>query len=223
MLASTANTEENAAQSSVAAMGACDQTFQAFPRSTTQMHAMHHVVPLGPGGRVLRDVLRVIERLQFRQVARPPKGVDALFLCRTSCPAVYLAAGQAFRRIRGEVLTIIKRGGIFCPWLGTQKLDVPDRRRRINGRASLLLVDPGKIMKARITFSAQGTVTQTVAITDPGYTPLRLVDELNSGELLTTLQANGSVEITRSGVVVATVVDMDNNFEYSDFALRNLD
>lgn len=75
-------------------------------------------------------------------------------------------------------------------------------------------------MDAKITFSAQGSITQTVKITDPGYTPERLVKELDSGELITTVQANGTVDVTASGKVVASVIDVANELEYYDFELR---
>ena len=72
-------------------------------------------------------------------------------------------------------------------------------------------------MQATFTFSARGNISQTVNIINPAYTPERLLRELNSGRLLTTVQENGAVEVTASGKVVATIVSVDNDLEYFDF------
>jgi hypothetical protein len=39
--------------------------------------------------------------------------------------------------------------------------------------------------------------------------------------LLTTIQENGTVDVTASGTVVAKVVNVDNHLEYSEFELRS--
>jgi hypothetical protein len=74
-------------------------------------------------------------------------------------------------------------------------------------------------MKLKISFSAVGWVQQTIEITDPNITPMELVTGLNSGKFVTTIQKNGSVDITDSGKSVGKVINVDNSLEYSDFEL----
>lgn len=72
-----------------------------------------------------------------------------------------------------------------------------------------------------LSFTAQGHVNQTIQITNPAYTPRQIVDMLNSGDAETTVQEDGTVDITATGEVIGKVVYVDNHLEYEDFELGN--
>jgi hypothetical protein len=73
-----------------------------------------------------------------------------------------------------------------------------------------------------LSFTAHGYIKQTVKITKDDITPRQLVDMLNSGEAVTTIQEhNGSVEIFATGEKIGEVVNVDNELEYDDFELEH--
>lgn len=76
-------------------------------------------------------------------------------------------------------------------------------------------------MKIRISFAASGYVGQTIEMTNPEITPQQLIDGLNSGLYVTTIQEDGSVDITKSGESIGRVVDVDNCLEYEEFELND--
>lgn len=69
-----------------------------------------------------------------------------------------------------------------------------------------------------LTFSVQGWVRQTVKITDPNYSQEQIVEMLSKGTAITTIQEDGTIDITATGHPIANVVNVDNECEYSDFA-----
>lgn len=77
------------------------------------------------------------------------------------------------------------------------------------------------VKEFEISFSVQGYVTQTVEIVDPKMTPAKLQKLLNDGKACTTIQENGTVDITSTGRIVARVVFVDNNCEYCDFEVED--
>lgn len=78
-------------------------------------------------------------------------------------------------------------------------------------------------MKVEIRFSVQGYIKQVVEITKDGYTPERIQEELNKGILVTTVQEDGTMDVTASGEVVGKVASVDNNLEYDDFEVEESD
>jgi hypothetical protein len=70
-----------------------------------------------------------------------------------------------------------------------------------------------------LSFTAQGHISQTIQITNPAYTPKRIVAMLNSGKAVTTVQENGTVDIVATGEVIGKVVNVNNELEYDDFEL----
>ena len=73
-------------------------------------------------------------------------------------------------------------------------------------------------MEIKITFSVSGYVTETVEL-NPGVDPNSLVQRLNSGEVATTIQEDGSVIVVGTGEVLGTVVSGDNRCEYDEFVI----
>lgn len=68
-----------------------------------------------------------------------------------------------------------------------------------------------------ISFTAQGYVKQTVEITDETWTASKLEKALNKGKVVTTIQEDGSIDITASGKSIGKILNVDNNLEYEDF------
>ena len=78
-------------------------------------------------------------------------------------------------------------------------------------------------MELQLTFSASGTIKQTVRLNAKavalGITPERLQAGLSSGEYVTTVQESGTVEITATGEAIGAVVSVDNEMEYGEFVV----
>lgn len=70
-----------------------------------------------------------------------------------------------------------------------------------------------------ITFNASGYVRQTVQITNPKFTPEQVVQMLNDGSAVTTVQEGGTLDITATGEKIGEVVNVDNDLEYEEFDL----
>jgi len=69
-----------------------------------------------------------------------------------------------------------------------------------------------------IAFNAQGTITQTIQITDKKYNIDKIISGLNKGKLMTTISGNRSwIETTKNWKKVAEIVETDNQLEYLDF------
>jgi len=78
----------------------------------------------------------------------------------------------------------------------------------------------GKQVKTKrfdLSFTAQGYIKQTVEITNPKYTPKKVIAMLNAGEAATTVQEGGVVEIVATGEIIGKVVNVDNNLEYEEY------
>ena len=73
----------------------------------------------------------------------------------------------------------------------------------------------------KIVFNAQGWVKQTIEITDPTVTPEALVEMLNEGKAVTTIQEDGLVEILATGKQIGRVINVDNNLEYEEFDIES--
>lgn len=71
----------------------------------------------------------------------------------------------------------------------------------------------------KLTFYAEGYITQTVEILNPDYTPERLISDLNSGELFTSLHEPRMVVFAETFEPVARIIALDNELEYSRFEL----
>lgn len=68
-----------------------------------------------------------------------------------------------------------------------------------------------------VTFSVLGHVTQKVRLVDVSFSAEHIQEMLNDGTAVTTIQENGDLVVTESGHVIAKVVGVDNECEYSDF------
>jgi len=70
----------------------------------------------------------------------------------------------------------------------------------------------------KISFSGAGSVSQTIELVDGiNLSREELQDGLRSGKYVTTIQEDGSVDVTATGEVIAKVVYVNNELEYSDF------
>ncbi len=73
-------------------------------------------------------------------------------------------------------------------------------------------------MEIEISFCVQGHFTQTVKLKDDcKLTAQEIQEQLRSGTLVTTVQEDGTLDITESGKAIGTVTDTTNELEYSDF------
>ena len=72
-----------------------------------------------------------------------------------------------------------------------------------------------------ISFCASGHITQTVEITDLKLTAEQLQRGLNSGKYVTTVQEDGTVDITKSGKKIGVVRNVDNELSYEDFTVED--
>ena len=75
----------------------------------------------------------------------------------------------------------------------------------------------------KISFVVSGYVYQQVQITDENISPEKLQKMLNSGEAVTTIQDNGSVEIVAKGTKIGEVkkgMTSKSDLEYSNFKVE---
>lgn len=79
------------------------------------------------------------------------------------------------------------------------------------------LVSESGCKTVNVSFSVSGTITQTIRITDNSLDENDIVDGLNSGKFCTTVQENGTVDVTCDGKIVGIVESVENNLEYFDF------
>lgn len=70
----------------------------------------------------------------------------------------------------------------------------------------------------KIQFSVSGTVTQTIVPTSDKFTQKEIIEGLNSGKFATTLHGNKpKITIVLTGEVIADIINIDNECEYTDF------
>ena len=77
-----------------------------------------------------------------------------------------------------------------------------------------------------ISFLVQGHITQTIELPpDCNLTGDEIIEQLDSGKMLTTIQEGGDVIMVNSeGIdIVASVLNVDNELEYSDYELKRED
>ncbi len=72
-------------------------------------------------------------------------------------------------------------------------------------------------MEATIKFSVNGYVKQRIDILVPTLSVEDIVRMLRDGEALTTIQEDGQLIRLSGGEILARVIDVDNNCEYSDY------
>ena len=72
----------------------------------------------------------------------------------------------------------------------------------------------------RISFNVSGCVTQTVRLTKPGMTASELKRLLEAGEVATSIQKGGNVEVVANGEVIGSVVQVTNECEYDEFEVE---
>jgi uncharacterized membrane protein (DUF4010 family) len=75
-------------------------------------------------------------------------------------------------------------------------------------------------MEAEIAFSVSGYMIQRIKITKEGLTVKDIIKMLRSGEAMTTVHGDQTITKTATGEVLATIIDTDNECEYSDFAVN---
>lgn len=72
--------------------------------------------------------------------------------------------------------------------------------------------------EVEITFSVNGHVRQQVKLVDGcALTVAQIQDGLNLGKFVTTIQEDGTLDITATGETIGTIVDVFNECEYTDF------
>lgn len=70
----------------------------------------------------------------------------------------------------------------------------------------------------KVTFSAQGTITQEISLIDESLTASDIQSGLNSGKYATTVQEGDTfIEEIGTGKRIASIVNVDNNLEYFDY------
>ncbi len=74
-------------------------------------------------------------------------------------------------------------------------------------------------MTHKISFTAQGTIYQTIEILN-GDSIETVIEKLNNGQYVTTIHESKMIEVTESGRVVAKVINTDNQLEYNDFEVE---
>jgi len=75
---------------------------------------------------------------------------------------------------------------------------------------------------AKISFLASGHVIQDVLLTDPELTPEKLIDMLNNGEAVTTVQEGKDVCVTIGDwLPIAEVSYVEAELDYKDFQLED--
>lgn len=79
-----------------------------------------------------------------------------------------------------------------------------------------------KSKEVEITFNVSGYIKQNVMLKleYAHLTPDEIAAKLNSGEWVTTIQNNGTVDISANGEEVGQVTDIDNNLEYENFQVE---
>jgi len=76
-------------------------------------------------------------------------------------------------------------------------------------------------MTHKISFTAQGTIYQTIEILNDE--PIEsIVEKLNNGQYLTTVHEDKTISVTESGRIIANIIDTDNQLEYNDFEVETL-
>jgi hypothetical protein len=71
----------------------------------------------------------------------------------------------------------------------------------------------------RISFYVSGYAVQTVKL-ENGYTVEQVVEMLNDGRAITTIQEGGSIDITENGKKIGTVECVDESLEYTSFQVH---
>jgi hypothetical protein len=121
--------------------------------------------------------------------------------------------------LRLQIQPITSKGDLGRGWLEIPLADVPTL---VAALQDFLTKDRAIVaIPYTITFTAQGYVKQTVEL-QPGVklTPKQLENGLNSGRYGTTIQEDGTLEITRSGKILGTVVNVENQLEYAGFEVE---
>ena len=75
----------------------------------------------------------------------------------------------------------------------------------------------------KISFLISGDAKVRVTILDNKITPKKLESMLESGKAVLTIQEHGNIEITRTGRVIGTVDEVDNNCTYEGFEVTKED
>lgn len=73
-----------------------------------------------------------------------------------------------------------------------------------------------KTKQVKVSFSVSGTIEQTLEV-PADMTLSELEDQLNNGQIVTTVQEGGSLDVTATGNSIGKVLDVDNQLEYEDF------
>jgi hypothetical protein len=74
--------------------------------------------------------------------------------------------------------------------------------------------------QAKITFSASGTVTQSITFLNDEVSAQDLQKGLNNGEYITTIQEENTYVETISGERVASIDNVDNELTYEDYTVE---
>jgi hypothetical protein len=73
----------------------------------------------------------------------------------------------------------------------------------------------------KISFCVAGSIKQTIRLLNSvKLTPDEIVQGLNDGSILTTIQEGGTVEFLADGKKIGEVVNVDNECEYTEFDLE---
>jgi hypothetical protein len=74
----------------------------------------------------------------------------------------------------------------------------------------------------KITFSAQGTISQEISMLDESISSEALQKGLISGKYATTIQEGSTfVEEISTGKRIADILSIDNNLEYFDYEVED--
>jgi len=78
-----------------------------------------------------------------------------------------------------------------------------------------------KPQEIEISFAARGYVKQNIVLLERcQLTPEQIIDGINKGTIVTTIQEHGRLEILSTGEVLGHIQSIDNELEYSDYELK---
>jgi len=70
-----------------------------------------------------------------------------------------------------------------------------------------------------ISVMAEGWFKETIELNDDcTLTDAEILEKLNKGELVTTIQENGFLDITATGESIGKILDVNNELEYHHFS-----
>lgn len=128
-------------------------------------------------------------------------------------------AGYQCDTPEAEIRAEVEADGDFADPNGEWTIAICKPESEGPGKEAFKKPEPGR--EVTVTFEAQGSVKQTVLLTDPNIIARKLEKMLRKGEAATTIQEGGTVDVVADGKVLGRVVNVDNNLEYDVFDVED--